>query len=100
MDSLTGMRGRNGNGISKPVDHEVLRTKRMMYYDTLGLYVALAGFLASGAFLSVLYYPHFWILSGMITSMGKLKQDLENKELALTNEVVDIPKRQLLGLAE
>ncbi len=100
IDSLSGIRERNGNELSKPMDLEVLKTKRMMYFDTLGLYVALAGFLASGAFLSVLYYPHFWILSAMIASMGRLKEELENKELALNKGAVDIPKSQFLGLAE
>lgn len=53
-----------------------------MYYDALGIYVAFAGFLASGMFLSVLYYPHFWILSSMVTSIGRLREELEKKELA------------------
>jgi O-antigen ligase len=32
------------------------------YYFTLGLDLAMTGFLVSGAFLTVLYYPHLWFL--------------------------------------
>ncbi len=35
------------------------------YCLALGLDLALVGYLASGAFLSVLYYPHLWILLGL-----------------------------------
>ncbi len=61
---------------------EILQVKNMMYYDSLGIYVALIGFLVSGTFLSVLYYPHFWILSSMTTSIGRFREELEKKELA------------------
>lgn len=74
--------GKKENNTLRPINSEISQIKNMMYYDALGIYVAMAGFLASGAFLSVLYYPHFWILSGMITSMGRLKEELQNEELA------------------
>jgi hypothetical protein len=35
------------------------------YCLALGLDLALVGFLASGTFVSVLYYPHLWILLGL-----------------------------------
>jgi len=35
------------------------------YCLALGLDLALVGYLTSGAFLSVLYYPHLWILLGL-----------------------------------
>jgi O-antigen ligase len=38
------------------------------YYLAMGLDMALVGFLVSGAFLTVLYYPHLWVLLG--TSAG------------------------------
>ena len=45
-----------------------------------GLFSALAGFFASGTFLSVLYYPHYWYLSGFIVAAssvaGRLQPDL------------------------
>ena len=66
-----------GNEVLEAKDSEILRVKNMMYYDSLGIYVAFIGFLASGTFLSVLYYPHFWILSSMITSMGRLREELD-----------------------
>ena len=84
----------------KGKDSETLQVMNMMYYDSLGIYVALIGVLASGAFLSVLYYPHFWILSSMTTSIGRLREELENKELALDNEGVGVLKGHRFGLAE
>ena len=50
------------------------------YCLALGLDLALVGYLASGAFLSVLYYPHLWILLGLsvaanTASANKLPQE-------------------------
>ncbi len=89
-----------GNEGLKGEDSETSQVMNMMYYDSLGISAALIGFLASGAFLSVLYYPHFWILSSIITSMGRLRGELEDKELALDNEGVGVLKRHRFGLAE
>ncbi len=35
------------------------------YYMALGLDMALIGYMVSGAFLTVLYYPHLWVILGM-----------------------------------
>ncbi|MBZ5516293.1 MAG: O-antigen ligase family protein [Acidobacteriia bacterium] len=35
------------------------------YFLALGLDMALVGYLVSGAFLTVLYYPHLWVILGM-----------------------------------
>ncbi len=50
------------------------------YCLALGLDLVLVGYLASGAFLSVLYYPHLWILLGLsvaanTASANKLPQE-------------------------
>jgi O-antigen ligase len=41
------------------------KKKSFGYCVALGLDLALVGFLAGGAFVSVLYYPHLWILLGL-----------------------------------
>ena len=43
----------------------------------LGLDLGLVGYLTSGAFLSVLYYPHLWILLGLSVAANRC---LTNKE--------------------
>lgn len=47
------------------------------YCMALGLDLGLVGYLTSGAFLSVLYYPHLWILLGLSVAVNKC---LANKE--------------------
>ncbi|MGH9557029.1 MAG: O-antigen ligase family protein [Terriglobales bacterium] len=42
-----------------------LRRQNLLYYQAFALTLALVGFLVSGAFLTVLYYPHLWILLGL-----------------------------------
>ncbi len=44
------------------------KPKDFDYYLAMGLDAALVGYLVSGAFLAVLYYPHLWVLLG--TSAG------------------------------
>ena len=39
--------------------------RRIEYRLSLGVDLAMAGFLISGAFLTVLYYPHLWVLLGL-----------------------------------
>lgn len=39
--------------------------RRFEYRLSLGADLAMVGFLASGAFLTVLYYPHLWVLLGI-----------------------------------
>ena len=43
----------------------------------MSLEASLVGYLASGAFLSVLYYPNFWLLMGFTLSLRKI---LERKQ--------------------
>lgn len=40
------------------------------YYISLSLNGGMIGFLVSGAFISVLYYPHFWILLSLSSSLN------------------------------
>jgi O-antigen ligase len=41
---------------------------------------SLAGYFASGTFLSVLYYPHYWYLSAIIVAMTKISGRLIQKK--------------------
>lgn len=41
------------------------------YCMALGLDLALVGYLTSGAFLSVLYYPHLWVLLGLSVAVNR-----------------------------
>ncbi len=96
-----GMGKKENDALSlQPPDPEILEIKKLMYYDALGIIAGFAGFLASAAFLSVLYYPHFWILTTMVASMGRLKKELEKKEFDLDMEGVDVVKEPRFGLAE
>ena len=55
------------------------------YCLAFGLTLALVGFLSSGAFLSVLYYPHLWILLGLSVAVNRCSADNRAKELAVEN---------------
>jgi O-antigen ligase len=51
------------------------------YYFTLGMDLAMTGFLVSGAFLTVLYYPHLWFLLalGVGTHIAALRKQAAMK---------------------
>lgn len=40
---------------------------KTLYYLSLAIDISLIGFLVTGAFLTVLYYPHFWLLTAYST---------------------------------
>jgi O-antigen ligase len=46
----------------------------------LGIMGGLVGFLVSGAFLSVLFYPQFWLLCSLSTAMGNLTKNLVDEK--------------------
>lgn len=45
---------------------------RFTYFLSLAFMASLAGFFASGTFVSVLYYPHYWYLTAMIVATRKV----------------------------
>ncbi len=45
------------------------RCRGFEYHLSWGLDLALIGYLVSGAFLTVLYYPHLWVLLGLSTAL-------------------------------
>lgn len=50
---------------------ELQATASTAYYVGLGLIGGLVGFLATGAFLSVLYYPHFWTFMAVAVALRR-----------------------------
>lgn len=46
--------------------------RRLTYFLAAALFTAIAGYLASGSFISVLYYPHYWYLTAMIVATRKI----------------------------
>jgi hypothetical protein len=45
----------------------------------------MVGYLTSGAFLSVLYYPHLWILLGLSVAVNRCSAIERPTELAVEN---------------
>jgi len=43
-----------------------------LQYFSRGTIASLAGYFASGTFLSVLYYPHYWYMTGIIVSAANI----------------------------
>lgn len=52
-----------------PPDDDI---RRFAHFLALAFMASLAGFFASGTFLSALYYPHYWFLTGMIVATKKV----------------------------
>ncbi len=56
-----------------------VNTEQAQYYDNIGLGLmgAFVGYFFSGIFLSVLYYPHFWVFLALPLALEKsmLKQE-------------------------
>jgi O-antigen ligase len=57
-----------------------------IYYDTLALNAAMIAFLAGGTFISVLYYPHYWILLSLSSALGFIAQQQNHQELEPEHE--------------
>ena len=59
--------------------------RRFEYRLSQGLDLAMVGFLTSGAFLTVLYYPHLWVLlglsAGLQTLQSRVEQGIREREL-------------------
>ena len=53
---------------------------RFAYFLSLAFMASLAGFFASGTFLSVLYYPHYWYLTAMIVATRKIVDNAESSK--------------------
>jgi len=71
---LTQIKGTNDTEIILN-DHEKRSILEQTHLVNKIMVASMLGYLVSGAFLSVLYYPHFWILNGvMVASMNTLRK--------------------------
>ena len=59
------------------------------YCLAFGLDLALVGYLTSGVFLSVLYYPHLWVLLGLSVAVNRLCVNKQPDQ-----ELVEKPSRE------
>lgn len=46
--------------------------RKFVHFLSLAFATSIAGYLASGSFVSVLYYPHYWYLTAMIVATRKI----------------------------
>jgi len=53
---------------------------RYFYYLSLAFLASFAGYFASGTFLSVLYYPHYWYLTGILVATTRIAKNLTSHE--------------------
>lgn len=56
---------------------------RFLYYMAHGLDGVLVGYLASGFFVTVLYYPYFWINLAMTVSLNSIARKISEKSIQL-----------------
>jgi O-Antigen ligase len=55
---------------------------RFLFYSACALEASLIGYLVSGYFISVLYYPSFWILMGFAVTLRKVALANDEKSIA------------------
>jgi hypothetical protein len=55
---------------------------RFLFYSSCALEASLIGYLVSGYFISVLYYPSFWILMGFAVTLRKVALANDAKSIA------------------
>jgi putative inorganic carbon (HCO3(-)) transporter len=64
------------NGRSRALAKRAGPQGRLTYYLALGLDGALIGFVVSGSFVTVLYYPYFWINLAMTVALNTVARHL------------------------
>jgi putative inorganic carbon (hco3(-)) transporter len=52
---------------------------KYFYYLSLSMLASFAGYFISGTFLSVLYYPHYWYLTGVIVAICNIVKKIDDK---------------------
>jgi hypothetical protein len=62
------------------------KQKEFEYHLAMGLDMALVGFLVSGTFLTVLYYPHLWVLLGISAGLNTAVAAKSSAERALADQ--------------
>jgi hypothetical protein len=63
----------------KKLPHQVNENIRYIHYLSLALIASMAGFFAAGTFISVLYYPHYWYMTGLIVSTIRIADSIIEK---------------------
>ncbi len=58
-----------------------------LYNTALGLDAALIGLLVSGSFISVLYYPYFWINLSLVVALRTAAQEYAARQPAVSSDV-------------
>jgi probable O-glycosylation ligase (exosortase A-associated) len=53
------------------------REYSLIFHLGLAMKISLIGFLVSGIFISILYYPNFWILMAFIVSLRRIVQQID-----------------------
>jgi probable O-glycosylation ligase (exosortase A-associated) len=65
---------------------ELSDDERYLNSMSIAFVASLAGFFASASFISVLYYPHYWYLTGVIVAAARIRSKMdvasEGKDLA------------------
>lgn len=57
---------------------------KIFYYMSIAIDISLVAYLVTGAFVSVLYYPHFWILTGFsVAIMNVFNRELQNIDIVI-----------------
>jgi len=69
--------------INNNPDANLIHLLNKIKYINYGVLGALIGYLSSGAFLSVLYYPHLWILFAILISVSNIQKQLIYYQLRL-----------------
>ena len=54
---------------------EIIQQLHKIRFIIFGITGAMLGYLVSGAFLSVLYYPHFWLLISLCVALRNIVQN-------------------------
>jgi hypothetical protein len=67
---------------NKPVDGAETRVPSLIHLYSISLIASFSGFLSAATFLSVLYYPHFWILTSLIVATNNISENSENWEIS------------------
>ncbi len=65
---------------------------RFAYFLSVAFTASLAGYFASGSFLSVLYYPHYWYLTAMIVATRKVVDNADSSNSTVLGRGLEIWK--------
>jgi len=73
------------NTIQKPKQQKERSAGSKKYHLALALEGSMIAYLVSGAFISILYYPNFWIFTGFVISLKNIVIQSQNDLVSVTN---------------